>query len=101
MATLDQILLGFLLVALAAFPVAIFLYLRTAYQKHGWPEVKTAALVAVIALAIPLVLRIWLGWEFSPFLARYQTSACIGQHSFRHSDLAGASRPETVDRGDA
>ena len=67
METPDRILLGLLMLAIAAFPVAVFLYLRTAYRKGGWPQVKTAALVALIAMLIPLGLRIWFDWEFSHF----------------------------------
>lgn len=67
METVDQILLGLLLLAVAAFPVAVFLCLRTAYRKGGWPEVKTDAIVAVVAMLIPVGFRIWFDWEFSHF----------------------------------
>ena len=52
METSDKILLGLLLVAFAAFPVAVFLYLRTAYRKGGWADVKAAAIVALVAMLI-------------------------------------------------
>jgi hypothetical protein len=68
METADQILLGLLLLAIAAFPVAVVLYLCTAYREGGWPQVKAAAIVAVVAMLIPVVLRIWFDWETSHFL---------------------------------
>lgn len=61
----DKILLGLLLLAVAAFPVAVFLYLRTAYRKGGWTEVKWAAIVAAVALLIVAVPRLWFEWEIS------------------------------------
>lgn len=67
MGMLEKILLGLLLVALAAFPVAVFLYLRTAYRKGGWSDVKAATFVAVVALLIPIGLRIWYDWEIDHF----------------------------------
>jgi len=63
MATPDRILLGLLLFALAAFPVAVLLYLRSAYRKGGWPEVKAAAILAVFAMLLAGGLRIWYEWE--------------------------------------
>ena len=60
----DKILLGLLLLAIAAFPVAVFLYLRTAYRKGGWREMKAAAIIALVAMLIPLGLRIWFNLEF-------------------------------------
>jgi hypothetical protein len=65
METPDRILLELLMLAIAAFPVAVFLYLRTAYRKGGWPQVKMAPIVAVVAMLIPLGLRIWFDWGFS------------------------------------
>jgi hypothetical protein len=67
METPDRILLWLLFIAIAAFPVAVFLYLRSAYRKGGWREVKTAAILAVLAMLIPLGLRIWYDWEISHF----------------------------------
>ena len=58
METPEKILLGLLLGALAAFPIALFLYLRTAYRQEGWAGVKTAlavlGLVALIYAAVVL-----------------------------------------------
>lgn len=59
----DKVLLALLLIALVAFPVAAFLYLRTAYKDGGWRKVKLAALVAVVAMLIPVALKIWVDWE--------------------------------------
>jgi hypothetical protein len=59
----DKILLGMLLVAFAAFPIAAFLYLRTAYRKGGWDEVKGSAMVAVISLLILAAVRLWPEFE--------------------------------------
>jgi hypothetical protein len=50
MDTSDKILLGLLLAALAAFPVAVFLYLRSAYRAGRWAGVKTALALAGTAL---------------------------------------------------
>jgi len=52
---------------MAAFPVAVFLYLRTAYRQGGWREVKVAAILAVVAMLIPVALKIWCDWEISHF----------------------------------
>ena len=78
----DKILLGLLVLAIAAFPVAVFLYLRTAYRKGGWPEVKTAAIVSVIAMLIPLGLRLWFDWEFNHFLRAIQHPFALGSILF-------------------
>jgi hypothetical protein len=67
METSDQVLLGLLLLAIAAFPVAVFLYLRTAYRQGGWPEVKEAAILAVVAMLMLAGVRIWSDWEISHF----------------------------------
>ncbi len=82
METVDQILLGFLLVAIAAFPVAIFLYLRTAYRKGGWPEMKTAAILAVVALLIPVGLKLWYDWEISHFQRAIEHPLALGSILF-------------------
>ena len=59
MGTGEKILLGFLLAVLAAFPIAFFLYLRTAYRKDGWAGVKTASAVAGTAFLIWAALPLW------------------------------------------
>jgi hypothetical protein len=102
MDTTDQILLGLLLLAVAAFPVAVSLYLRTAYRKGGWPQVKTAAIVAVIAMLIPVALRIWLDWEVSHFLRALDHPFALGSILFvvlmwlAHRALK-TRREETID----
>jgi RsiW-degrading membrane proteinase PrsW (M82 family) len=63
METSDRLLLWVLLLAMAAFPVAVCFYLRTAYRKGGWREVKTAAILAGFAMLIPVGLKIWYDWE--------------------------------------
>jgi hypothetical protein len=78
----DRILLGLLLLAIAAFPVATLLYLRTAYRQGGWPQVKTAAIVAVVAVLIPAVLRIWFDWEFNHFLQAIEHPLALGSILF-------------------
>lgn len=82
METPDKILLGLLLIAIAAFPVAVFLYLRSAYRNGGWPQVKTAAIVAVVAMLIPVALRIWFDWEFSHFLRAIEHPFALGSILF-------------------
>ena len=82
METTDKILLGLLLFAIAAFPVAVFLYLRTAYRKGGWSDVKMAAIVAAVAMLIPLGLRIWFDWEFSHFLRVIEHPFALGSILF-------------------
>ena len=67
METSDKILLALLLLSLAALPIAIFLYLRTAYRDGGWRQVKVAAALAVIALFGWAAVRFWFDWEFSNF----------------------------------
>jgi heme/copper-type cytochrome/quinol oxidase subunit 4 len=52
MPILEWVLLALLLLALASFPVALFLHLRTAYREGGWAQVKTAFMVAVAAILI-------------------------------------------------
>jgi peptidoglycan biosynthesis protein MviN/MurJ (putative lipid II flippase) len=97
----DQILLGVLLLAIAAFPVAALLYLRTAYREGGWPQVKTAAIVAVVAMLIPVALRIWFDWEFNHLLRTIEHPFALGSILFvalmwlAHRALKGA------DTGDA
>ena len=64
METSDRILLVLLLLAAAAFPVAVFLYVRSAYKEGGWRRVKVAATVALVSMLIPLALKLWVDWEF-------------------------------------
>jgi hypothetical protein len=64
METSDRVLLVLLLLAAVALPVAVFLYLRTAYRDGGWKRVKVAAIVALVSLLIPLALKLWVDWEF-------------------------------------
>ncbi len=68
MDTTDKILLTLLLLALAAFLVAVFLYLRTAYRKGGWTEVKGAAIVAGVSLLIWLGASLWPEFEIRHLL---------------------------------
>jgi hypothetical protein len=82
METPDKILLGLLLLAMAAFPVAVFLYLRTAYRESGWPQVKTAVIVAVVAMLVPVALRIWFDWEFSHFVRAIEHPFALGSILF-------------------
>lgn len=55
MGMLEKVLLALLLGALAAFPVGLILYMRTAYREGGRAAVKTA--LGVFGLALVL----WLG----------------------------------------
>jgi hypothetical protein len=82
METPDKILLALLLIAIAAFPVAVFVYLRSAYRESGWPQVKTAAIVAVVAMLIPVALRIWFDWEFNHFLRVIEHPLALGSIVF-------------------
>jgi len=82
METSDKILLGLLLVAFAAFPVAVFLYLRTAYRKGGWADVKAAAIVALVAMLIFGGLNIWIHWEVSHFQRVVEHPFAVGSILF-------------------
>jgi len=82
METPDRILLWLLLGAFAAFPVAAWLYLRTAYRKGGWREVKGAAVVAGLALLIPLGFRLWIDWEARHFQRVIEHPLAIGSILF-------------------
>jgi hypothetical protein len=82
MEMLDKILLGLLLGAFATFPVAVFFYLRSAYRKGGWSNVKTAAMLAAVAMLIPLVLRFWFDWEISHFLRALENPLALGSILF-------------------
>ena len=48
------LLLGLVVAVLAAF----FLYLRTAYRRGGWRDVKTSFIIAIVALVLFYVVRV-------------------------------------------
>ena len=58
MSWLDWIAVGLAVFMAAAFAGAVFLYLRTAYRKGGWPDVKASAAIAVFALVAFYVVRV-------------------------------------------
>ena len=58
MSRLDWLALGLMLSLLAAFVGAFFLYLRSAYRKGGWRDVKTSFVIAVVALVAFYVIRV-------------------------------------------
>jgi hypothetical protein len=78
----EKILLGLLLLAFAAFPVAVFLYLRTAYQKGGWTEVKVAAGVAAVALLIWVASSLWPEFELRHIWRAIQHPFALGSIVF-------------------
>jgi hypothetical protein len=78
----DKILLGTLLLAFAAFPIAVFLYLRTAYRKGGWAEVKGAAHVAGILLLIWFGVSLWPKFEIPHILRAIQHPFALGSIVF-------------------
>jgi drug/metabolite transporter (DMT)-like permease len=78
----DKFLLGLLLLALAAFPIAVFLYLRTAYQKGGWTEVKGAAIVAGVTLLIWAGISLWPEFEIRHILRAIQHPFALGSIFF-------------------
>lgn len=82
METTDRILLWLLLAAMAAFPVAVWLYLRTAYRKGGWREVKAAGVVAGFALLIAGAFKIWVDWEASHFQRVIEHPLAVGSILF-------------------
>jgi membrane protease YdiL (CAAX protease family) len=67
METSDKILLALLLLALAALPVAILLYLRTAYRDGGWRQVRVAAVLAAVTFFGWVAAKYWFDWEFNNF----------------------------------
>ncbi|HVO79574.1 MAG TPA: hypothetical protein VMT28_02520 [Terriglobales bacterium] len=77
----ERILLGLLLVALCALPVAMFLYLRTAYRSGGWHGVKRASLLVVVAGLSFAVFRLW----------EYLESGLFGRMMERRFDVAAAA----------
>jgi RsiW-degrading membrane proteinase PrsW (M82 family) len=58
MSPLDWLALAFLLSLAVALLVAFFLYLRTAYRKGGWNEVKISFLIASGAIAAWYIVRV-------------------------------------------
>lgn len=66
MTATDWIAVVLLLALPAAFLVALFLYLRTAYRKGGWPAVRTAFFIAIGAIALFLVERLVAHFAESP-----------------------------------
>jgi hypothetical protein len=59
----DKILLVLLLLAVAGFPIAVFLYFGTANRQGGWAEVKCAAFVAAFSLLILGGINLWPEFE--------------------------------------
>jgi hypothetical protein len=55
---LDWMALGLMVSLLVAFVTAFFLYLRTAYRKGGWKEVKVSFIIAMVALVAFYVTRV-------------------------------------------
>jgi len=49
---------GLLLGLVVAVLVAFFLYLRTAYRRGGWRDVKTSFIIAIVALVLFYVVRV-------------------------------------------
>jgi high-affinity Fe2+/Pb2+ permease len=58
MSTLDWLGVGLLLGLVGAVLVAFFLYLRTAYRRGGWRDVKTSFIIAIVALVLFYVVRV-------------------------------------------
>lgn len=81
MDTTDKLLLGLLLLAFAAFPVAVFLYLHTAYRQGGWAEVKCATFVAAFSLLILAGINLWPEFELRHFLRAIE-------HPFARSSIS-------------
>ena len=82
METSDKVLLVLLLLALAAFPLAVFLYLRTAYREGGWRKVRTATFLFVIALLIWGAERFWVDWESDHFRRILEHPLALGSVLF-------------------
>ena len=59
MGTLEKVLLGSLLAAFASFPIALFLYLRTAYREARWRGVKEALAVFGVVLAVWVAVQLF------------------------------------------
>ncbi|PYX31687.1 MAG: hypothetical protein DMG77_05785 [Acidobacteria bacterium] len=58
MSRLEWMAVGLMLALLLAFVTAFFLYLRTAYRKGGWKEVKVSFIISVVALVAFYVTRL-------------------------------------------
>lgn len=82
METSDKILLALLLLAMAALPVAVFLYLRTAYRDGGWRQVRVAAVLAAVALLVWGGSRLWAEWEVTNLLRVLEHPFALGSILF-------------------
>ena len=58
MSTLNGLALGLVLGLVVALAGAFFLYLRTAYGRGGWRDVKESFIVAIVALVLFCVVRL-------------------------------------------
>jgi O-antigen/teichoic acid export membrane protein len=58
MTPFDRFGVALLLSLVLAFLVAFFLYLRTAYRRGGYREVKSAFIVAIVAIVLFCAIRI-------------------------------------------
>jgi len=58
MSRLEWMAVGLMLALLLPFVTAFFLYLRTAYRKGGWKEVKVSFIISVVALVAFYVTRL-------------------------------------------
>ena len=58
MTTLDWFGVALLVALPLAFLCACFFYLRTAYRKGGWREVKNASIIAIVALILFALIRL-------------------------------------------
>jgi high-affinity Fe2+/Pb2+ permease len=58
MSVLEWLGFGLLLGLVVAVLVAFFLYLRTAYRRGGWRDVKTSFIIAIVALVLFYVVRV-------------------------------------------
>jgi hypothetical protein len=82
MGATEKVLLTLLLLALATFPVAVVLYLRTAYRQGGWKQVRTAAGLAAAVVLIYGVGKLWFDWEISNLLRVLEHPFAIGSILF-------------------
>jgi hypothetical protein len=58
MTTLDWFGVALLVALPLAFLCALFFYLRTAYRKGGWREVKSDLIIAVVTLTLFVLIRL-------------------------------------------
>jgi RsiW-degrading membrane proteinase PrsW (M82 family) len=58
MTTVDLLAAALLLSLLVALLVAFFLYLRTAYRKRGWKEVRISFFIAIGAIVGLYIIRV-------------------------------------------